>query len=362
MRPLVLSCVLFALAATARMAAAAAPAATRADTKVASTLHGIESALETQDIPRARQLTLGAVESWNTDLAGNPAQHADALQKLARLLLDASLAFEAELPLQRALAVPATGSATGRSLADIHVMLTECYFGQNKLDRARHHQEQAIAIRRQLAFYEQPQSAEVGDDLYNLGYICLQLEDLEAADAAWRERLDLLRRVPFPDPSSIASGLSDLAEVNRRLGRYEQTETLMREAVATSESRGVLDHTHAVYLNNLALLCWDEDRFDEAERLLRDALRITEADSATTPLRLMRAHENLGVLGRDQGKMEQAERSLLQALDIGTTALGENDPSLVTVLNGLGILYNDLERWDEALAAWNRALAILVQA
>ena len=359
MRPLVLSCVLFALAAAARMAAAAATATTHADTKVASSLHGIESALETQDAARARQLTLDAVESWNTSLAGNPAQHAGALQKLARLLLDASLALEAELPLQRALAVSAAGTATDPSLADIHVMLTECYFGQDKLDRARHHQEEAIAIRRQHAFYEQPQSSEVGDDLYNLGYICLQLEDLEAADAAWRERLDLLRRVPVPDPGSIASGLSDLAEVNRRLGRYEQTESLMREAVATSESRGVLDQTHAVYLNNLALLCWDEDRFDEAERLLRDALRITEADSATTPLRLMRAHENLGVLGRDQGKMEQAERSLLQALDIGTTALGENDPSLVTVLNGLGILYNDLERWDEALAAWNRALAIL---
>jgi tetratricopeptide (TPR) repeat protein len=189
--------------------------------------------------------------------------------------------------------------------------------------------------------------------------ICSRLADDAAAADAWRNSLDLLRALPVKDVADkLVPRMSALADAERRLGRYEQSERGMREAIAISEAHLPRDQRHARLLNNLGALEWDEQRFDEASQLLREALRVTEEDPKSTPLRIAVAHHNLANLKREQGEWEEAEELHHQALGIAREHLTK-DPQFPIFLKELAVLYADEERYDEAFALWDEALSAL---
>jgi tetratricopeptide (TPR) repeat protein len=229
-------------------------------------------------------------------------------------------------------------------------------FHAGELAAARAEQESVVALRATLLPATDPQRA---DDLNDLAMICDRLGDDAAAADAWRKSLDLLRALPAEDVAErFVPRLSALAEAERRLGRYEECERALREAIATSEARLPRDQRHARLLNNLGALAWDEQRFDEASRLLREALRVTEEDSTAAPSRVAIAHHNLANLKREQGEWEESEELHRRALAIARAHLTA-DPQFPIFLKELAVLYADEERFDEAFALWDEALAAL---
>ncbi len=230
-----------------------------------------------------------------------------------------------------------------------------CRFQEGDFAKARGEQERVVALRTKIAG---PSSPQLADDLNDLAMICDKLDDDEAAAAAWRRSLAILGAAQPPDAVSIVPRTSALAEAERRLGHIEESERLMREAIAVSERSLPRNHRHARLLNNLGALEWDQRRFDEASRDLREALAITEADSSSTPLRIAVAHHNLANLEREQGDWEESERLHLRALAIARAKLTE-DPQYPIFLKEPAVLYADEGRYAEAFALWDEALAAL---
>ena len=250
----------------------------------------------------------------------------------------------------------AKGGAADSTILDLRSTLMFCHFQKGDYQKARTIQESIVEMRAKSVPESDPQRA---DDLNDLAMICDRLGDDEAAAQSWRKSLALLRAAKIEETAArIVPRQSALAETERRLGRIEESERLLVEAIAISEKHLPQDYRHARLLNNLGALLWDQRRFDEATRLLQEALRISEVDPKSTPLRIAVAHHNLANLKREQGDWAESERLHLRALAIAREKLTE-DPQFPIFLKELAVLYADQKRFDDAFPLWEEALSKL---
>lgn len=246
---------------------------------------------------------------------------------------------------------PAVEAWRARS-AELRTQLMLCAFHREDLAAARTWQESVVRLRRAL-----PDPERLADDLADLATLCESSGDDRAAADAWRESVQLLEPLgPAAHAERIVPRMSAWAERIRRLGEYEESESVQRAAIALSEEALPRDFRHARLLNNLGALYWDEHRYNEAARLLRDALRISEEDPETTPDRLAVALHNLANLAREQGDPESAEQLHRRAIALAREHLS-GDPRFPYFLKEPAVLLAGLGRWEEAFPLWEEALA-----
>jgi CHAT domain-containing protein/tetratricopeptide (TPR) repeat protein len=256
---------------------------------------------------------------------------------------------------RRALLAHPEGSHSVAGL-ELRGYLMVSHFRRGEAEEAEAVQREVVEIRRDL----EPGSRQLADDLNDLALVLDYRGDDAGAADAWRESVGILRLLDTADPEDIAGSLvprlSALAEKERRLGRYDTAEGLMRDAIAGSEEYLPADGEHARLLNNLGALLWDEHRYDEASELLREALRLSEADSAADPGRLPVALHNLANLNREQGRLEEADELHRRALSLARTRLA-GDPRLAVFLEEAAVVAAELGRADEAEALFDEGLA-----
>ncbi len=248
------------------------------------------------------------------------------------------------------------GATDAAAEAALRSSLMLAHFHSGDLTSARAEQERVVALRAAVLPATDPQRA---DDLNDLAILCDRTGDDAAALDAWERSLALLRALPAAESAARAvPRLSAAAEAERRLGRHAACERRLLEAIALSEAHLPRDQRHARLLNNLGALQWDERRFDEASRNLREALRITREDASSSPLRVAVAHHNLANLKREQGEPDEAEALHREALALARAHLAE-DPQFPVFLKEPAVLYAEQGRFDEAFALWDEALAAL---
>ena len=106
---------------------------------------------------------------------------------------------------------------------------------------------------------------------------CFRVERYEEAHE-WAEKALQYARDEFEeyDPHT-ATSLNNLAVVLRCLNRLDESEKLVRQALAINISlRGINHPETGNYLNNLAIIHSDRGEFNEAEALYRWAIEIRE--------------------------------------------------------------------------------------
>lgn len=131
------------------------------------------------------------------------------------------------------------------------------------------------------------------------------------------------------DPNH-ATLLSSLGAIDQRLGRYEQSERRLNEAVTIwrniAETSGV---EYGICLNNLAMLRYSQRRFREAADFLREAIKAWQNTVPRSASRLAQGMANLaGVLSR-LDLHQDADAWSSQALAMFED--GENRDSAVSV-------------------------------
>ena len=157
----------------------------------------------------------------------------------------------------------------------------------------------------------------------------------------------------------VAIGLSNLASLHRRLGRYAQAEPLYERALAIDEAALGPEHPDtATSLNNLAGLYHDQGRYAEAEPLYQRALAISEAALGPEHPDTAMSLNNLASLYHAQGRYSDAEPLLQRALAVNEAALGPEHPNVANSLSNLASLYRDQGRHADAEPLYQRALAI----
>lgn len=156
-----------------------------------------------------------------------------------------------------------------------------------------------------------------------------------------------------------ASSLTNLADLYKAQGKYEQAEPLYLRALEIFEKVLGTEHPDKISLsNNLAEMYKDQDKYVQAEPLYLRVLEIKEkilgAKHADTAPSLL----NLAHLYWLQGKYEQAEPYYQRVMDIYETVLGAEHPNTANSLDNQTSIYHFQGKHDQTESLYQRALFI----
>lgn len=184
------------------------------------------------------------------------------------------------------------------------------------------------------------------------------VELLQAA-LALREELD-------PENSDILSSLNNLATLYNAQRRYNDAEPLLRRALKIG--RSILGDSHpdvAAILNEIGMNYLAQGKYGDAERSLNEALVIREQlpgaehpDYVTRLNNYATSLNNLASLYYLQGSYDDAIPLYEKVLDIRVKTLGEDHLLVATSLNNLAGSYCLKSRYDDAIPLFKKALDI----
>ena len=100
-------------------------------------------------------------------------------------------------------------------------------------------------------------------------------------------------------------------------------------------------------VNNLAVLYWQQGKYEEAEPLYQRALEARERVLGPEHPDTAQTLGDLAVLYVDQGKFEQAKSLYLRALAIYESVLGTDHPTTVIVRNNYANLQEKMKQKPE---------------
>jgi tetratricopeptide (TPR) repeat protein len=196
---------------------------------------------------------------------------------------------------------------------------------------------------------------------YNkLGIVCTQMKDHDCAMQAFERSLAIKRLKYKENAASIASVVTNLAELCRRKGDLARAEALHLEAIADKERELGPEHASLITsLNDLALALRDQKKYDAAVAPLERALALSR--KATHPgarADLAASLHNAGDIAIYRGQQPDAQKLLEEALSIRRAELGADHPQVSDTCNAYGNLLVSLNRGDEGLAMLDEAIRI----
>ena len=143
----------------------------------------------------------------------------------------------------------------------------------------------------------------------------------------------------------VGLNLNDLGQLLYRQGDHATAERYFMEAL---DAYPADHHWRGSTYYNLARLREAQDRFDDAERGYRDAIRIQSAFHGPDHDLVGMALNRLGVVQARQGRAHDAEDAMRKALAIYRVRLPPDSERIATVLKSLGELLLAQQRFDEA--------------
>ncbi len=165
-------------------------------------------------------------------------------------------------------------------------------------------------------------------------------------------------------PELRASLLDAVGTVYLHLGLFEQARPLLEAALTARETLYGSDHVEvATTLHHIALLHFNQGRYDESEQLFRRrrALPQYRRDLGDEHALVANCLYELGNVLMVQGQLAEAEPFLIRARDVRERVLSADHPWVAESLRGLGDLRRAQQRYAEAEPLYRRALAIWEQ-
>lgn len=145
----------------------------------------------------------------------------------------------------------------------------------------------------------------------------------------------------------------------RARAHYNEAERLLTQALALGEATlSADDPLLAECLNNLGGLALDQGRYSYSEELFQRALTIYQQVCGPESLPVAQCLSNLAENHRGQARMNLIEAPTLQALSIREKLLGKEHPDVAKSLNDLATFYHGQGQYNLAEPLYRRALKI----
>jgi tetratricopeptide (TPR) repeat protein len=243
--------------------------------------------------------------------------------------------------------------------------------GKDSLSQAAARNNEAISLAHEgrEAEAEQLYRAALGagyeDDLArakianNLAALYQREDRFRDAEVMYRRALQWRRKHLPPASVEVAYSLNNLAEVYRAEGRDWEARNLMETALRTLQQFHADAPGLPSVLNNLAIVRCRLGEVDQAEELLRSALRSSHQNSDT-------ASQGYGVTLNNLGKVLETKNDFVAARPLYEQAIGIFErvgaparQDLASALANAGVLYQRLDRIEDAREAEQRALELL---
>ncbi|MEM9456629.1 MAG: serine/threonine-protein kinase [Myxococcota bacterium] len=171
----------------------------------------------------------------------------------------------------------------------------------------------------------------------------------------WGVHADPLSRAVRTDEAR-ALYLRTMGTVASSQGRYDEAQALAQQALKIQRKALGPDHPKvALTLSDLSHVASSKGRYDEARTLARQALEIWHRVLGPDHPETATALDNLSTVLEQQGRYKQAHDLTQRALTIWQRALGADHPKVAGGLNKLGTIFELQGQYDQARDYYRRA-------
>jgi serine/threonine-protein kinase len=241
--------------------------------------------------------------------------------------------------------------------ADLLVVMGRSYEGLGLLDESRRVLESAIDLRQTTG-----EDFALAEDQILLGKVALLQGDFAIAESLGRASLFTTRRLFGERHTNVASHAVFLGKVLSGTGRWEEAETLFREAVAiqrTQSPDSVLPLTET--LTSLSHIRWLRGDPVEAEELYREALALGRATLGDEHPTVAKLYVGMGQLLHERGD-PSAEEILRHGLETSRRGVGDDHPNIAVAMTYLAEILADKGDLAPAESLYRAALAAELRA
>ena len=211
------------------------------------------------------------------------------------------------------------------------------------------------------SFADQPETAAA--IRHTIGRTYARLGRGEEAERLLREALRMRQGVLGPEHPDVAASASELAVVLMERGQYEAAEQRSREALAMR--RRLLGNESvevAASLVNLGEILFKQSHYDAAEAQLRESLAIRRQRLGGQSVEVAESLNDLAMVLEHRGDIAGAEPLYREALAIRRAILGEAHPVVGTARGNLAGLLETKGDYDSAEGLYREALAVAREA
>jgi tetratricopeptide (TPR) repeat protein len=206
-------------------------------------------------------------------------------------------------------------------------------------------------------FTDQPQTEAMAKN--TIGELYRRLGRYDEAESLLTSALEIRKKLYDGDHLEIAESLFNLASLFHDRSEYSRAEPIYHQALEME--RRVLGNEHsdvAISINTIARLYRDKGDLDKAESWFRDALELRKKLFGEEHADIAESLDNLAQVLRTKGDYAKAEVLFQKSLAINRRLFGEYHPETATNLVGLGSLKQDKEDYDAAETMYRQALRI----
>lgn len=241
---------------------------------------------------------------------------------------------------------------TARAIRDLAAVLTKT----DRVDEAIQWFLKALAMNRQLNGED---SLETGITECRYGYALSIQRDYDQAEKVLTSSLDKMKRFSTPELMDyIPRTKNNLASVYSAKGRYDEAESLYREALAGfREFYGDMHATVASGTNNVAQMCMRRGDYDGALAGYLEAARIIRHTAGDDHPMLGTFLNNIAYVQEMRGQSEDAVQAYRDSLAIIEKAYGRAHREYMTTLYNLAFALSSTNQTNEALAAYETVFA-----
>ncbi|MEO8139578.1 MAG: serine/threonine-protein kinase [Gemmatimonadota bacterium] len=239
--------------------------------------------------------------------------------------------------------------------AELYQTLGSVYQRLGKLDRADTLLERAMATRRAQ---QTPDDAEIARGLVALGRLRTDQAKLEDSERLLREALAIAgRTLPADHPTAVAAAVA-LAEALQRKGAYDEAILRLNAVIRLDTIGGAAPPDLATHLKTLADAHFYAGHYPTSDSLHERVLAMNRARYGPRHPEVATTLASLGETQLMLGRYADAEEDFRSALDITRGWYGEDHPETAANLTRLGRALTYEKKLPEATAALEEALAI----
>jgi len=257
------------------------------------------------DLPEAEKLLGQAVSLDEVTYGPNSPRVAEDLETLSDVFADDGKLAEAERTLKAAMAICDVSDGSQAASHSYYLgKLANLVSREQRFAEAEQIDKQILAIQSKDQGFESPATLRDLAELYHLA------KDYPNSEAVYRKIIE--SKSLDPGSGQILGAMEGLSAVYEEEGKFEQIETLYRNAIQIHQT--ILPHGHLVTiaeLNDLGLFYERRDRLQDAETYYKSALAQFDglaSDASLMDSNLARVIDNYARLLRTEGRFDESEQ------------------------------------------------------
>ena len=239
--------------------------------------------------------------------------------------------------------------------AILHTM-AGAYISLSLPETAKRLYEEAYQLRKTHLGARHPETA---DTLSGLAQIYIIENDLEKAEAAILQVLDIHRETLGLDQERVASLQADLGQIYGERLEFEKAESQFEQGLATlvGKQSGQAMAIRGNLLTRFARVLKTKGDLERAESYYLQAIEEKQRHLGNHHPGLANAYNDLAVLYRQTDRLEDAEPYLLKSYTLTESAFGRMNDKTITVASNLATNLQSQGRVEEAEAIYEDLLA-----